>query len=50
MGLEDIILAAIIKEVVEKIKKNKRLKAIIKKTLQNGKFSPKEKGTAGQKS
>jgi len=41
MPLEDIIIAAIIKEIVDKVKGNERLKAVIRKALKNSK--PKEK-------
>jgi hypothetical protein len=37
MGLEDIILAAVVKEIVEKVKNNKKLRVMIRKVMENGK-------------
>jgi len=52
MPLEDIILATVVKEVTERLLKNKRLKKRIRKALQKGKGrkpSTKRKRPAKQK-
>jgi len=50
MPLEDIILAAIIKEIVDKVRGNERLKAVIRKALKNqGKKEQEKDGKAKDK-